>query len=98
MNCPPELTPILCRILKIGLLNARACGWQNEAKAAALEADHVHNLPELLCEFSQRRLEYYWKAERPDYVRARLKFSNRVLPFEGLWAQLESAVSSLSES
>ena len=97
MNCPPEIAPILCRILQIGILNARACGWQNDAKAAALEADHIHNLPTLLSEFSPEKLEYYWETERPDYIRARLKFSNRVLPFEGLWARLENAMLNLNQ-
>ena len=98
MNCPPEIAAIFCRILQIGILNVRACGWQNDAKAAALEADHVHNIPALLCEFSQRNLEYYWRAERPDYIRARLGFSNSVLPFEGLWTRLESAFPSSGEN
>ena len=98
MNCPPEIAPILCRILRIGILNARACGWQNDAKAAALEADHIHNLPHLLSDFSQRKLEYYWRIERLYYLEKRLEFSNRVLLFEGLWAQLKSAASYLNES
>jgi hypothetical protein len=68
MKCHPEIAEILARILQSGLLQARAAGWSGNATRAAIEADHVHNLPILISDYSIERLRYYWDAERPVYL------------------------------
>jgi hypothetical protein len=69
MNCPPEIAAVLLDILTQGLLLARSAGWAGDAQRAALEAEHLHNIPGLLKDFSMERLRYYWDAERPGYAR-----------------------------
>jgi hypothetical protein len=69
MQCPPEIAKIVSEILTTGLLHIRALGWEGApAKRCAVEADHVHNLPNLLSDFKQEQLDYYWKAERPSFI------------------------------
>jgi hypothetical protein len=83
MTCPAELADTLIDILTQGLLQARAAGWAGDAKAAALEADHVHNLPGLLADYSPDRLRSYWDAERAAYL-ARAT-PDRAAAFRPLW-------------
>src|SRR5262245_18964015 len=68
MNCPPDLADAILAIIQVGVLRARAAGWEGDARRAAAEADHVHNLPDLLREYSDERLRYYWQVERPAFL------------------------------
>src|SRR5256885_1515581 len=68
MTCPPKVAEILLAILGQGLLQVRAFGWSGDANRAAIEADHLHNLPTLLAHYSPALLDYYWTAERPGYI------------------------------
>jgi hypothetical protein len=68
MNCPPELAEVIAQILQVGLLRIRALAWSADAGRCAAEADHLHNLPGLLQDYSLDRLTYYWEAERPAFV------------------------------
>ena len=68
MNCPPDLTAILCEMLSHGILCARASAWSGDAERSALEADHIHNLPHLLKNFSADSLRYYWDIERAAFA------------------------------
>ena len=88
MNCPPDLATILLDILGLGLLQARAAGWSGDAARAAVEADHVHNLPGLLADYSPARLRYYWDTERAAYL-ARTPPA-RAASFQAFWEQLRS--------
>ena len=47
---------------------ARADAWAGDARRAAEEADHVHNLADLLRDYSDDRLRYYWQVERPAFL------------------------------
>ena len=95
MNCPPEIARILLQILHDGIIRTRVRGWKNDAKGAALEANHVHNLPSLLLNFSEDKLEYYWEAERPSYIESHQRLGNSFTGFEELWKQLQLAVPTL---
>jgi hypothetical protein len=33
------------------------------------EADHLHNLPQLLADYHPDRLRYYWDIERPSFIK-----------------------------
>lgn len=68
MTCPPEIATILLDILYHGLLSCRVAGWAGRAEQCATEADHLHNIPALLADYSPDRLRYYWEVERPSYA------------------------------
>ena|SRR5437773_1235522 len=90
MNCPPEIAEILLAILRTGLLRIRALSWSNDSRRCAVEADHLHNLPSLLTDFSLDRLQYYWDAERVGYLSQSTK--EEVVLFEPDWKRLECFV------
>jgi len=68
MNCPPEIAEILLELLRTALLRIRSLAWAGDSRRCAAEADHVHNLPDLLSNFSPERLHYYWTVERPAFL------------------------------
>jgi hypothetical protein len=68
MSCPPDLADILARMLAMALFRIRASCWSGDAERGAIEADHAHNLPELISNFRMGGLAYYWNVERPGYL------------------------------
>jgi hypothetical protein len=68
MPCPPEIAEVLARMIAEGLLRIRASGWSGRADLCAVEADHLHNLPGLIADYSPDRLAYYWTVERRCYL------------------------------
>jgi hypothetical protein len=90
MNCPQEITAIVAEILRTGLLQIRIAGWSGDSNLAAILADHLHNLPNLLSDFSEEKLTYYWDAERPSFRDS--VDESLVKPYCELWAQLEPYV------
>jgi hypothetical protein len=87
MNCPTELSSILLEMLFRGHVLVRAHGYSGRANLCAVEADHLHNLPDLIWDYSEAKLYYYWAIERPafaennsaDYIREN---------WEPLWERL----------
>ena len=67
MSCPPEIAEVILEILYHGLLRIRIEGWSGNSGECAREADHLHNLPHLLSDYSPELLRYYWEVERPAY-------------------------------
>ncbi len=67
LSCPPEIAEIILEILQHGLLRIRGRGWRGDSAACASEADHLHNLPNLLSHYSPDLLRFYWEVERPAY-------------------------------
>ncbi len=94
MNCPPELIRPLSDIIRHGILSARAAAWSGDSQRAAVEADHIHNLPGLIADFSEDRLKYYWEAERQDYLDKSKSIS--VGQFERAWASIQRFIESQS--
>jgi hypothetical protein len=94
MRCPPEISEILLRILEHGLLRIRALGWSGQAELCALEADHIHNLPGLLMDFSQERLAYYWTVERVGY--SSVAPADQLVVWETFWQELQPHVDRMS--
>jgi len=68
MNCPPDLATILLEILQLGMAQTRAAAWSGDAARAAAAADHIHNLPGLLSNYTPCGLDYYWITERPAFL------------------------------
>jgi hypothetical protein len=90
MACPPEISEILLKILETGLLRIRTLAWAGQVDRCAIEADHIHNLPSLLADFSPERLTYYWGIERPSYI-ARI-LDDELEDWERLWRRLQPYV------
>jgi hypothetical protein len=92
MQCPPEIARILLEILSTSLLRIRAAGWDHDCDRCAVEADHLHNLPALLADYSHERLDYYCSAERIAFMDRRPREDTAA--FEPLWSALAEHVSS----
>jgi|SRR6516225_9527783 hypothetical protein len=69
MTCPPEVADILVRIIGEAVIRIRSRGWGGDSAGCAVEADHIHNLPSLLRNYSPGRLTYYWEVERAAFIR-----------------------------
>lgn len=67
MSCPPEIAEVITEILQLGLVRIRALAWEGNSAGAAHEADHLHNLPRLLRDYSTESMRYYWEVEKPAY-------------------------------
>jgi hypothetical protein len=87
MCCPDDVAEVLTAILQTGLLRIRASAWANESERCAIEADHLHNLPSLLAQYSPDLLRYYWVVERTAFLNQ--SADQDVSSFEPLWNQLE---------
>lgn len=88
MKCPPAVADAILDILRHGLLRVRAAGWSGDGDRCAAEADHIHNLPDLLRDYSPERLRYYWDAERPAFM-SHLS-AEELATWEPLWERLRS--------
>jgi hypothetical protein len=86
MTCSADIASILIKILRAGILRIRAAGWEGDAERCALEADHIHNLPNLLSNFNADQLRYYWDTERVAY-RDQIEVADVGL-FQPLWDEL----------
>jgi hypothetical protein len=83
LACPEEVKEVVLDILHIAVLSIRIAGWNGDADYCALEADHIHNLPGLLKNYSVEKLRYYLEAERPDYLRNLQKLQGKsIRPYE----------------
>src|SRR5271166_3827485 len=69
MHCPTEIDNILLCILQTGIMRIRTLAWQGRIEFCAIESDHIHNIPNLIMNYSHEKLIYYWDIERPEYVR-----------------------------
>ena len=68
MDCPDAVAKVLLDILQAGLLSIRAASWSGDNGRSAIEADHLHNLPALLANYSPELLRFYWDVERTSYL------------------------------
>lgn len=94
MNCPSELARIILSIVQIAVLRIRAAGWNNDPERCGIEADHIHNLPNLLSNYRPDLLAYYWDVERVAFVeRSR---SANLEAFDPLWKRLEEHIANLA--
>ena len=91
MTPSPEATRILLKIVELGTLRIRQLGWAGDARRCAIEADHIHNLPQLLLEPSAALLSFYWDVEKPAFEEASRDAG--LAMFQPLWDELQSHVS-----
>lgn len=98
MNCPPPILEVIGGILTDSLLRARAAGWAGDAEQAALEADHVHNLPYLLKDYRPELLDFYWNTSRVCFTEDCAKVGVSVASFQPWWDTLATYVNAPSAS
>ena len=91
--CPERIAEVIARILHTAVLRIRALGWSGDAAACSVEADHIHNLPDLLREFRPELLEYYLNVERTQFVAE----ARDTASFTAYWNDLESELQRLSK-
>lgn len=92
MNCPSEIAAVVLEIIQHGALSARAAGWAGDAARAAREADHIHNLPELLQCFTTDLLEHYWNVQRAGYIAESARSGGNAQGFQDMWERLRPHV------
>ena len=63
-----ELTEVLLRILRYGIIRIRMYGWAGSADLCAIEADHIHNLPSLISNPTLPLLSYYFDVSRVAFI------------------------------
>jgi len=69
MTSEEDIKRLLLNLLRTGLLRIRAFGWEVQAERCAIEADHIHNLPDLVRSPRLELLIYYFDHERPAYMK-----------------------------
>ncbi len=74
------------KILYYALLNIRGLGKMGRGSECAIEADHVHNIPELLATEDPGRQTHYWDIERTLYLKSKSEFKSA---FHLLWKEME---------
>jgi hypothetical protein len=89
VNCPAQIARVLLSILQKGILRTRSLAWLGESERCAVEADHIHNLPDLLAEFSPTKLSHYWYVARTAYANEIPE--DQLDDWESLWQQLDDA-------
>lgn len=93
MKCPEAMETIFLAIIRWALLNIRSSAFSHGAAArCAWEADHVHNLPNLIGDYSVGALKYYLGPCPAEYVRGigDNDKTGAIQRFQPLWDQLEA--------
>ena len=81
---------ILLQILRQGILNCRLAARQGHAAEAEIEADHLHNVLDIIAADDEESLRRYWCVDRLGYKK---RCHNRQFrsSFAALWSELEDA-------
>lgn len=95
MTCPEPIASVFLEILTQGVLASRAAGWGRDPARCAVEADHIHNIPGLLANYSPEKLQYYWEVERPSFM-AQCN-PQQLQGWEEKWDRLRSFVENAGE-
>ena len=69
MKCPDEINQHLMNILKIGVLNIRSLIAKEQYGLCSIEANHIHNIPALIQDYSPELLIFYLDVEAQQYLR-----------------------------
>jgi len=68
MICPEEINKILLKILGDGILRIRFFADKGDLDFCRFEANHLHNLPALLQDFSWEFFDFYLNTEVKQYL------------------------------
>ena len=91
MTCPPEIASILLRMMGVGFVRIRL--WADDPARCLALSDHLHNLPDLVRDFSPAGLAYYWEVERPCFLRKCVEEDRSA--FEPFWEELRPLLESI---
>jgi hypothetical protein len=94
MGCPPSVASILLELTSLGILRIRA--YSHDPTRCVIEADHIHNLPELVRNYSHSLFSFYWDVERPSFIEQTSETDRAA--FEPLWDELRDHAESLGVS
>lgn len=88
-QCPREVAEPILQIIRTAILSIRMAGYFGDVAYCTLEADHIHNLPGLITNYSHDNLSYYYDAERPDYLEGLQKLrGTNALTYESQWQRI----------
>ena len=82
------LRDVLLSILREGLLRIHALGWSGDADRCAIEADHLHNLPELVSTLKPELLRSYYEIAVPSFMRK----AQKTEAFKPYWSHIEAVI------
>ncbi len=94
MNCPTPIADLLLEILSRAILRIRACS--GDPNRCMVEADHIHNLPNMIRGYSPELLSFYWEVERASFVSQTPE--DQLVGFEPLWRELRPHVEIAAET
>jgi hypothetical protein len=93
MQREEEIRAILASILRTGLLRIRHWGIDGHATRCSLEADHLHNLPEIITKPAAENLLYYINVEKPAFIKKAFGFEQ----FESDWNRLQVIIDEICQ-
>ena len=86
-----ELQVVLLKLLTRSLLNIRELCNLGDCVDAQLEAEHTHNIPDLVRTLDERDLDYYLNTERVSYRKqSKKEYGMRFIP---IWQELDGLIS-----
>jgi hypothetical protein len=91
MSNEEKIRSLLLNLLRTGVLRIRAFAHEDLADRCAIEADHIHNLPDLIRNPRLELLTYYFDCER----RAFIKRAPNSDAFEPDWLRLGEIIEEL---
>ena len=95
MDNSNEIRTILLSILRIGLLRIRALGTEGSAQQCSVEADHLHNLPDLVQSLRPEEILYYYNIERTGFLHSTTSNTDE---FKPQWEQLAELIGATKTS
>ena len=86
MECPTEVAEIILEIIRDGILRIRCESANDNSERCGVEANHIHNVPNLLKDYSEEKLLHYYRVEIPGFVQ--MSDGVNINSFRPAWAKL----------
>jgi len=90
MNCPKETEDILLDIIYMATLRIQAEAKNGNAHRCGVEAYHIHNLPNILKNYSEDKVLYYYQFEIRSFVTSSEGIN--IGSFQPLWTKLAALI------
>jgi hypothetical protein len=84
-----EITACLLEIIRIGLLNIRILAAAGRMRECAIEADHLHNIPETILSNNIELVIAYMDFDRTTFMAACTSSSQQFMPF---WERIATRI------
>jgi uncharacterized membrane protein len=88
-TCPREIENIVLEILYATMIFIRYC---DNLKVAQLTANHAHNLPDLIRNFSNVKLRLYWEQDKLILQQQAHALKEALEPLEFVWKESEPVI------